>query len=133
MWPAKHTNKRPRLTKLLIHTVPGQEISVEFRRTLRKSILWNSLEELERYFRTVPQDFHTFPQNGKNVRKSVEKRSLYGNPAEILQKSCGNPVELGENVWKSYLVEIWFELASELDLNCSENVKNYCKKSCYLS
>ena len=32
------------------------------------------------------------------------------------------------NVRKSDLVEIWFELASQLDLNCSENVKNYCKK-----
>ena len=27
------------------------------------------------------------------------------------------------NVWKSDLVEIWFELASQLDLNCSDNVK----------
>ena len=37
------------------------------------------------------------------------------------------------NVWKSDMVEIWFELASQLDLNCSENVKNYCKKFEYLS
>ena len=44
------------------------------------------------------------------VRTSVKKKTLYGN------------------VWKSNLVEIWFELASQLDLNCSENVKNYCKK-----
>ena len=36
--------------------------------------------------------------------------------------------ELYGNVRKSDLVEIWFELASQLDLNCSENVKNYCKK-----
>ena len=30
----------------------------------------------------------------------------------------------GNQIW----CEIWFELASQLDLNCSENVKNYCKK-----
>ena len=29
---------------------------------------------------------------------------------------------------KSDLVEIWFEQASQLDLNCSENVTNCCKK-----
>ena len=29
---------------------------------------------------------------------------------------------------KSDLVEIWFKLTSQLDLNYSENVKNYCKK-----
>ena len=44
------------------------------------------------------------------ARKSVEKKIVYGN------------------VRKSDLVEICFELASQLDLNCSENVKNYCKK-----
>ena len=33
------------------------------------------------------------------------------------------------NVRKSDLVEIWVELAFQLDLNCSENAKkNYCKK-----
>ena len=56
------------------------------------------------------------------VRKSVEKKSIYGN--------VRNYVEIGEkkktlygNVGKSDLVEIWFELASQLDLNCNENVK----------
>ena len=47
-----------------------------------------------------------------------------------------NCTEIGEktttlygNVRKSDLVEIWFELASQLDINCSENVKkNNCKK-----
>ena len=38
---------------------------------------------------------------------------------------CGNPVELCATLRKSDLVDIWFELASH---NCSENVKNYCKK-----
>ena len=28
----------------------------------------------------------------------------------------------------SDLVEIWFELAFQLDLKCGENLKNYCKK-----
>ena len=36
--------------------------------------------------------------------------------------------ELYGNMRKSDLAEIWFELASQFDLNCSENVKNYAKK-----
>ena len=51
-----------------------------------------------------------------------EKTSLYGN--------VRNCTEIGEktttlygNVRKSDLVDIWFELASQLDHNCSENVK----------
>ena len=47
---------------------------------------------------------------------------MCGVVRELVKKLlCGN-------VRKSDLVEIWFELASQLDLNCSENVKNYCKK-----
>ena len=34
------------------------------------------------------------------------------------------------NVRKSDLVEILFELASQLDLNCSENAKKNIVKSC---
>ena len=48
---------------------------------------------------------------------------------------CGtvrNSAELYGTLRKSDLVEIWFELASQhlnfSDLNCSEYVKNYCKK-----
>ena len=44
------------------------------------------------------------------VWKSVTKKTLHGN------------------VRISDLVEIWFELASQLDLKCGENFKNYCKK-----
>ena len=42
--------------------------------------------------------------------------------------TLGNPVELYGNVRKSDLVEIWFELASQLDLSGREYVKNHCKK-----
>ena len=34
------------------------------------------------------------------------------------------------NVRKSDLVEIWVELAFQLDLNCSENAKKTIVKSC---
>ena len=76
--------------------------------------LWNSLEEIGTIFPYSSADFHaffstlffprfsahfhTFPQNGKN---SAEKR---GNQWE--------KTFLYRNVWKSDLVEIWFELAS---------------------
>ena len=51
-----------------------------------------------------------------------KKTSMYGNVRNCTQigekklctEMCGN--------------QIWFELASQLDLNCSENVKKYCKK-----
>ena len=53
-----------------------------------------------------------------SVRKCAE---LYGNR---WKKLCTSG-----NVRKSDLVEIWVELAFQLDLNCSENAKkNYCKK-----
>ena len=53
---------------------------------------------------------------------------MYGNMrncTEIGEKTT----TLNGNVRKSDLVEIWLELASQLDHNSSENVKkNYCKK-----
>ena len=44
-------------------------------------------------------------------------------------------MEIGEtklcgNVRKSDLIEIWVELAFQLDLNCSENAKITIVKSC---
>ena len=54
------------------------------------------------------------------VRKSVEKKHLY----EIVRIS----VEKNGNVRKFDLVEIRFQLSSQLDPNCSENVENDCKK-----
>ena len=99
--------------------------------------------DLERYFRTFPQNFRTFPQNGKIVWKFVEKTTLYGyaqHCTEIggektsLYGNVRNCTQIGEkttlygNVRKSDLVKIWFELASQLDLNCSENVKKILKK-----
>ena len=58
-----------------------------------------------------------------------------GGKKTSLKGYVRNCTEIGEkttlygNVRKSDLVEIWFELASQLDHNSSENVKqNYCKK-----
>ena len=62
------------------------------------------------------------------VRKSVEKKSLYGNVRNCTE--IGGKKTLYGNVRKSDLVEILFELASQLDLNCSENVKKTIVKSC---
>ena len=121
----------------------GQEISVEFLRTVRKYFLPNSAEfpkrfDLERYFRTFPQNFRTFPQDGKIVWEYVKKTTLYGNARHCMEiggkkhlcmEMCGivcksvRKITLYGNVQKSDLVKIWFELASQLDLNCSENVK----------
>ena len=56
------------------------------------------------------------------------KKSLYGNVRNCTEIGKKTPTLYG-NVRKSDLVEIWPELASQLDLNCSENVKKYyCKK-----
>ena len=57
------------------------------------------------------------------VRKSVEKKSIYGNVRNYVD--IGEKKTLYGNVRKSDLVEIWFELASQLDLNCNENVNNF--------
>ena len=118
----------------VIQLQPGQEISLEFRRTVRKffcGILRNSLKELERYFYTFASI-----QKYNSLRKCAE---LYGNRWEkhlcteemcgIVRKSVKKP-SLYRNARKSDLVEIWFELASQLDLNCSENVKKTIVKSC---
>ena len=63
------------------------------------------------------------------VRKSLGKNHLCTEMRGIVQKSVRKTIPLYGNVRKSDLVEIRFELASQLDLNCSENVeKKYCKK-----
>ena len=65
---------------------------------------------------------------GKNnsVRKCAElygnqcgKTSLFGNVQNCME--IGDKKTLHGNVRISDLVEIWFELASQLDLKCGEN------------
>ena len=61
-----------------------------------------------------------------NVRNCMEiggKKSLYGNVRNCTEIGKKTPTLYG-NVRKSDLVEIWSELASQLDLSCSENVKS---------
>ena len=72
-----------------------------------------------------------------------EKTTLYGNvrngteisvEKHLCSEMCGivwksvTKKTLHRNVRISDMVEIWFELASQLDLKCGENLKNYCKK-----
>ena len=104
--------------------------SAELYANLFYGILRNSLKELEWYFRTFPQNFRTFPQkNGKIVWKSAEKTTLCGNVRKYAQL-YGNRRNCAEIRSGWDLVEIWFELASQLDLNCSENVKKPIVNSC---
>ena len=94
-----------------------------------------------RNFRRIPENYrnfsaefpipHTFPHISTHFQSGISgKTSLYGNVRKKTVCKCAelygtlrNFAELYGNVRKSDLVEIWFELASQPDLNCSENVK----------
>ena len=51
---------------------------------------------------------------------------MCGIVRKSVKKNCGN-------VRKSDLVEIWVELAFQLDLNCSENAKKTIVKNVFFS
>ena len=79
------------------------------------------------HFHWISAHFNITVKFYGNVRKSEGKASLYGNVRNCTEigetKLCGN-------VRKSDLIEIWVELAFQLDLNCSENAKITIVKSC---
>ena len=99
MWPSN-----------VIQLQPGQEISVEFRRTERKYFLQNSVEFPKRIGMIFPYISTEFPHISTetvnfygNVRKSEGKASLYGNvrnSTEIGEKNNSELPEMcGNQIW----------------------------------
>ena len=74
---------------------PGQEISVEFHRTVRKCFLRNSLKEWDWYFCRFPQNFLTFPHISTHFHSTVKfmeicrKKKLYTEMYAVVRKSVG--------------------------------------------
>ena len=80
------------------------------------------------HFHRTVELYENMWEKNNSVQKCVE---LYGNlwkkllcteMCGIVRKSVKKTPTLYGNVWKSDLVEIWFELASQLDLNCSKKL-----------